>query len=235
MSDGTRSKPVVVVMGTTAEEPPPGIDAIAGDVELRYAPDRASLEREIADAEIVYTWWGEREDLEAVWPRASNVKWVAASNVGINRLLFPALVESDVPLTQRARRRGRAHRRDRGRVRGRDGEGVPFDVRSATRALVGAPSDGTAGGAPGPHRGSRADRPGDRPRAPRRARDADRGGGAHRACRRRPVRDRPRRRRAACGARRRRLRDRHHAVDAADAPHVRRGGVRRHEDRRRGS
>ena len=85
-------------MGTTAEEPPPGIDAIAGDVELRYAPDRASLEREIADAEIVYTWWGEREDLEAVWPRASNVKWVAASNVGINRLLFPALVESDVPL-----------------------------------------------------------------------------------------------------------------------------------------
>ncbi len=99
MSGGTRSKPVVVVMGTTAEEPPPGIDAIAGDVELRYAPDRASLEREVADAEIVYTWWGEREDLEAVWPRASNVKWVAASNVGINRLLFPALVESDVPLT----------------------------------------------------------------------------------------------------------------------------------------
>jgi phosphoglycerate dehydrogenase-like enzyme len=99
MSDGMRSKPVVVVMGTTAEEPPPGIDAIAGDVELRYAPDRASLEREVADAEIVYTWWGEREDLEAVWPRASNVKWVAASNVGINRLLFPALVESDVPLS----------------------------------------------------------------------------------------------------------------------------------------
>ena len=99
MSEGTRPKPVVVVMGTTAEEPPPGIDAIAGDVELRYAPDRASLEREIADAEIVYTWWGEREDLEAAWPSGSSVKWVAASNVGINRLLFPALVESDVPLT----------------------------------------------------------------------------------------------------------------------------------------
>jgi phosphoglycerate dehydrogenase-like enzyme len=99
VSGVTRSKPVVVVMGTTAEEPPPGIDSIAGDVELRYAPDRASLEREIGDAEIVYTWWGEREDLEAVWPRGSNLKWVAASNVGINRLLFPALVESDVPLT----------------------------------------------------------------------------------------------------------------------------------------
>lgn len=99
MSATTPSKPVVVVMGATPGEPPPGIDAIAGGVDLRYASDRAALEREIVDAEIVYTWWGDRDDLEAAWPRAANLKWVAASNVGINRLLFPALVESDVVLT----------------------------------------------------------------------------------------------------------------------------------------
>jgi phosphoglycerate dehydrogenase-like enzyme len=93
------TRPVVVVMGTTADDPPPGIDAISGDVDLRYAPDPPSLEREIVDAEIVYTWWGEREDLEAALPLAGNLRWVAASNVGINRLLFPALVESDVILT----------------------------------------------------------------------------------------------------------------------------------------
>ncbi len=92
-------RPVVVVMGATAHEPPPGIDAIAGDVDLRYASDRASLEHQILDAEIVYSWWGDHEDLEAAWPRAGNLKWVAAANVGINRLLFPALVESDVILT----------------------------------------------------------------------------------------------------------------------------------------
>jgi phosphoglycerate dehydrogenase-like enzyme len=86
-------------MGATADEPPPGIEAIANDVELRYAPDRASLERVIVDAEIVYTWWGEREDLVVAWPLARNLRWVAASNVGINALLFPALVESDVVLT----------------------------------------------------------------------------------------------------------------------------------------
>jgi phosphoglycerate dehydrogenase-like enzyme len=89
----------VVVMGATADEPPPNIDVIADDVELRYAPDRASLERAIVDAEIVYTWWGEREDLEATWSLAQKLEWVAASNVGINALLFPALVESDVVLT----------------------------------------------------------------------------------------------------------------------------------------
>ena len=94
-----RARPAVVVMGATADEPPPGIEAIADDVELRFAPERASLERAIVDAEIVYTWWGERDDLEAAWPLAGKLAWVAASNVGINALLFPALVESDVVLT----------------------------------------------------------------------------------------------------------------------------------------
>jgi phosphoglycerate dehydrogenase-like enzyme len=92
-------RPVVVVMGTTADEPPPGTDAIADDVDLRYARDRPSLEAHIGDAEIVYTWWGEPADLEAVWPLATELRWVAASNVGVNRLLFPALVESDVVMT----------------------------------------------------------------------------------------------------------------------------------------
>ena len=99
MSSRTAPKPIVVVMGTTGDEPPPGIDAIAGDVDLRYAPDRTSLERLIVDAEVVYTWWGDRDDLEAAWPLARGLRWVAASNVGINRLLFPRLVESDVILT----------------------------------------------------------------------------------------------------------------------------------------
>jgi phosphoglycerate dehydrogenase-like enzyme len=94
-----KRKPVVVIMGTTADEPPPGIDVIAGEVELRYAPDRAALERVIADADVVYTWWGERDDLEAAWPLAERLCWVAAVNVGINRMLFPTLVQSDVVLT----------------------------------------------------------------------------------------------------------------------------------------
>jgi phosphoglycerate dehydrogenase-like enzyme len=92
-------RPVVVVMGTTADEPPPGIDAIADLVELRYAPDRPTLGEELGDAEVLYTWWGEPADLEATWPRAGRLRWVAASNVGVNRMLFPALVESDVVMT----------------------------------------------------------------------------------------------------------------------------------------
>ena len=92
-------RPVVVVMGTTADEPPPGIDAIAGEVELRYAPDRETLEAQVGDAEILYTWWGEPADLEAVWSLTDRLRWVAASNVGVDRMLFPSFVESDVVMT----------------------------------------------------------------------------------------------------------------------------------------
>jgi phosphoglycerate dehydrogenase-like enzyme len=92
-------KPVVVVMGATAEEPPPGIDTIADDVDVRFAPDRDALEREIVEAQIIYTWHGDRDDLQAAWPLAHELTWVAAFNVGIERLLFPELVESDVILT----------------------------------------------------------------------------------------------------------------------------------------
>ena len=92
-------RPVVLVMGTTVDEPPPGIERIAAAVELRYAPDRASLEDQIPAADVVYTWWGDPADLEAVWPLAARLRWVQAVNVGIERVLFPALVESDIPLT----------------------------------------------------------------------------------------------------------------------------------------
>lgn len=107
--------PVAVVMGTTAERPPPGIEAIAGLVELRYAPDRTSLEEQIGEAEIVYTWRGEPGDLEAAWPLAGRLRWVQAMSVGVDRLLFPALVESDVPLTNA---RGAADRAIAGSVIG---------------------------------------------------------------------------------------------------------------------
>lgn len=86
-------------MGTTAQEPPPGIEAIAGDVDLRYAPDRSTLEPAIPEAEAVYTWWGDPADLEAAWSAAARLRWVQAHGVGVDRLLFPALVESDVILT----------------------------------------------------------------------------------------------------------------------------------------
>jgi phosphoglycerate dehydrogenase-like enzyme len=94
-----RPAPVLIVSGTDGDDPPPGIQQIAELVDLRYAPDRDSLVERIPDAEILYSWWGRREDLEAAWAYAVNLRWIQASNVGVQSILFPALVESDVIVT----------------------------------------------------------------------------------------------------------------------------------------
>jgi phosphoglycerate dehydrogenase-like enzyme len=91
--------PVVAVMGANETDPPPGVDRIAGIVELRYAPDLESLEAAISDADVIYSWWGRTQDLEAVWSRAVRLQWVQAANVGVDGMLFPGLVQSDVILT----------------------------------------------------------------------------------------------------------------------------------------
>ncbi|MDP9329628.1 MAG: D-2-hydroxyacid dehydrogenase [Actinomycetota bacterium] len=91
--------PVVAVMGVDETDPPPGIDRIAGIVELRYAPDLEMLEGVISDADVIYSWWGRAQDLEAVWPKAVQLRWVQAANVGVDGMLFRGLVESDVILT----------------------------------------------------------------------------------------------------------------------------------------
>jgi phosphoglycerate dehydrogenase-like enzyme len=94
-----RERPVVVVMGADGDEPPPGIDRIAGLVELRYAPDFEALDAIISDADVIYSWWGRTEDLEALWPKTARLRWVQAANVGVDGMLFPSLVKSDVILT----------------------------------------------------------------------------------------------------------------------------------------
>ena len=84
--------PVVVVLGAGPQDPPPGIDRIAGRVDLHYAPDGAALIRQIPQAQIVYSWWGDRQELEDAWAFAHRLRWLQVSNVGVHGFLFPALV-----------------------------------------------------------------------------------------------------------------------------------------------
>jgi phosphoglycerate dehydrogenase-like enzyme len=92
-------KPVVVIMGAGPDDPPPGISRITDIVEIRYAPDLASLIHEIAQAEVLYSWWGSRDELEDAWAFAHALRWVQVSNVGVHGFLFPALIESEVIVT----------------------------------------------------------------------------------------------------------------------------------------
>ena len=89
-------RPAVVVLGTDADDPPPGIERAEGHVELRYAPDPEALSASIADADAVFFWRAEGAWVREAWPRASGLRWIQSASDGVDALMFPELVASDV-------------------------------------------------------------------------------------------------------------------------------------------
>jgi len=92
------SRPVVVVLGATADDRPPGIEA-AMDIDLRYVADGDALRDAIGDAEGLYFWRAKREWLEGAFPAAERLRWIQTASDGVDGVLFPALVASDVVVT----------------------------------------------------------------------------------------------------------------------------------------
>ncbi len=95
MTEQTR----VVVMGTTATDPPPGIHVIEGVVDLAFAATVEDLARELAGAEVVLAWHANRRLLPSAWAHAMSLRWIQSASAGVEGLLFPELVESDVVVT----------------------------------------------------------------------------------------------------------------------------------------
>jgi phosphoglycerate dehydrogenase-like enzyme len=90
---------VVVVMGATVDEPPPGIDAAATLADLSFAASASALAEAIADADAVFAWHSVPELLPEVWPKAEGLRWIQSASDGVDWLLFPDLVDSDVVVT----------------------------------------------------------------------------------------------------------------------------------------
>jgi phosphoglycerate dehydrogenase-like enzyme len=94
-----RQRPTVVVMGATAEEPPPGIDEAATMADVSFAASAPALAEAITDADAVFAWHSVRELLPEVWPKAGRLRWIQSASDGVDWLLFPELVDSDVVVT----------------------------------------------------------------------------------------------------------------------------------------
>jgi phosphoglycerate dehydrogenase-like enzyme len=90
---------VVVVMGASAEHPPPGLPAIAEAVELRYADTPEALAAALEGADVLLAWSGGRDLLRPAWGSAGSLLWIQAASAGVDGLLFPELVRSHVVLT----------------------------------------------------------------------------------------------------------------------------------------
>jgi phosphoglycerate dehydrogenase-like enzyme len=92
-------RPVVVIQGAAHPEEVPGIERVSQLAHVRAAADTQTLREALEGAEILLGWDFRAGNLEQAWGRADQLRWIHWAGVGVDALLFPALVESDVVLT----------------------------------------------------------------------------------------------------------------------------------------
>ncbi len=93
------ARPVVAVLGATPEDPPPGIEAAEAIADVRFAADDDAVRSALPGTEAILWWGADRAWLEDAWHLAGTVRWIQAASDGVDRLLFPGLVEGGVVVT----------------------------------------------------------------------------------------------------------------------------------------
>lgn len=89
----------VVVMGSTPEGSPPGIDTIAETVDLAFVDSSPELAEALAGTDVLFAWRPRSGLLEPVWDHAGDLRWIQSASAGVDGLLFPELVRSQVVVT----------------------------------------------------------------------------------------------------------------------------------------
>ncbi|MDS1271776.1 D-2-hydroxyacid dehydrogenase [Lipingzhangella sp. LS1_29] len=92
-------RPNLVVLH--AGQTPPGIDPVDRDPRLasvRYATAE-ELPEVLPGAEALFVWDLFSEALTHAWEKADALRWIHAATAGVNHLMFPAAVRSDVTIT----------------------------------------------------------------------------------------------------------------------------------------
>lgn len=116
MADIDRSglqHPRVVIWGDSLSTPdiigpfsahPPNLPERESGASYVWADTDEALTSAIEDADIVFAWnyFTNPRMLQRALPAAKRLRWIQVAGVGIERLLFPEVVESDVVLTNGA-------------------------------------------------------------------------------------------------------------------------------------
>jgi phosphoglycerate dehydrogenase-like enzyme len=75
------------------------LDELSDEASFDVATDARGLKRIIRDAEVLLVTDFRTDAVEEAWPDADNVKWIHATSAGVDKVLVPAVVDSDVPVT----------------------------------------------------------------------------------------------------------------------------------------
>lgn len=93
------AQPVLLVLSDPADPYLPLLDSIRDRAEIVIGDSAAALADAAPRAAAFLAWTVRRPEIEAILAAATRLRWIHVRWAGLDSLLFPALVESHVPLT----------------------------------------------------------------------------------------------------------------------------------------
>jgi phosphoglycerate dehydrogenase-like enzyme len=99
MDRPTGLRPTVAVLGVGPGDAPSEIGAAAELAELRFTSDRDELPSVLPGADVLFTWGPGNGWVAGGWGFVDRLRWIQSASDGVDRLLFPELVHSDVVVT----------------------------------------------------------------------------------------------------------------------------------------
>ena len=95
---GSKRNPVVVV--ARVDRPPPGLPETESGARYEFASDELELRRALAQAEVMFAWnFADGAVFEKTFAAARHLRWIHAAGVGVEPLLFPEVIASQVVVT----------------------------------------------------------------------------------------------------------------------------------------
>jgi len=75
------------------------LDGIGPGITVRVGKTADALGDAVADARVLFNWTGSKPEVHRVMQSAPRLEWIHAMYAGLDRSLFPELIESPIPLT----------------------------------------------------------------------------------------------------------------------------------------
>ncbi len=75
------------------------LDELPNDVRVVAGDTVEAFQSAAPEAAAIFSWWGKRDLLESVLRQAPCVRWIHFASAGVDSVLFPAIVESPVVVT----------------------------------------------------------------------------------------------------------------------------------------
>jgi phosphoglycerate dehydrogenase-like enzyme len=75
------------------------LDAIGAGVTVKIGKTAEALGDAVAEARVLFNWTGSKPDVRRIMETAPKLEWIHAMYAGLDRSLFPELIESPIPLT----------------------------------------------------------------------------------------------------------------------------------------